>query len=949
MLSFIYRLTFFSSSFRAIPVMLIPRAVLKTFVKQSDGLHFLHLNTRSMLSCLYELKYSVINSGIDLICLSETWLGENTPDAFVDIQGYTIFRNDRYGRRGGGVAVYVSNRLNATVLEKSGRDSESEYLILRVSFQGCSIIVGCIYIPPKCNYTELSAIIRDLSCRHANIVFCGDFNINLLSDASEYFRDFIQSVGLHLVTNGNEPTCFSPTSNSLLDYFIVADMDRISFNNQLSCSFSDHDMIFLTYSIMRNDSPGPSQFQFRDFKHINYDALFHESSRLPWHDILATPDIDSKINLFNRNVQYLFDKFVPLRTANTSRKSCPWFNEEILRLIAIRDMTYFRWKHNKTVANYGTFKIARNAVTAAIRNARKIYIHTKLLSNTDSKVLWNKLRNLGIVNRKNNPLPDIDVNVLNASFTNANGGAVSSTSFSTFNTSGPDFLENRFYFRCVTDIDVHKAMLSIKSSAIGLDGVNTKFLKLIFPSILCYFTSIVNTILMASVYPSIWKFSKVIPIPKVKDPKSPSEFRPISILPFLSKVVERIMAQQIIEHLETNKLLCDLQSGFRKGHSTATALLKVSDDIRCNLDRNVATVLVLLDFSKAFDVVDHNILFEKLYCKFKFSLHATDLIRNYIANRVQCVSMNGFSSDYLPLSCGVPQGSILGPLLFALYINDLTDGVGSCNLHLYADDVQLYLSCSCDRLYEKIHEMNSILSNVHRWALNNKLKLNAPKSQAIVIYKRSLDTSNLPPILLDNTIIPFSDKVKNLGVIFNKRLTWDDHLSITTSKIYGILRQLWVTCKDLSAILRRKLVLALVMPLFNYCDCVYATDDYLTSQRTRVTFNDCVRFMFNLRRHDHISHYVNELIGLSIDEHFKFRKCLLLFNLILSKTPGYLYDKIQFLHSARTNNLLLPRYYCLQSKRSFFVCASRLWNQLPSDCKTALTLHSFKQRYKMTL
>jgi retron-type reverse transcriptase len=230
------------------------------------------------------------------------------------------------------------------------------------------------------------------------------------------------------------------------------------------------------------------------------------------------------------------------------------------------------------------------------------------------------------------------------------------------------------------------------------------------------------------------------------------------------------MKNQIIEFCNERALLNRFQSGFRSGHSTTTALLKITDDISIDLDRRFISILVLLDFSKAFDTVNLKLLCHKLEKLFHFSRSSIDFIKSYLMDRSQCVFANGSYSGFLSVTQGVPQGSILGPLLFTLFINDISNSFLFSRYHIYADDVQIYLSGSEDNIESVVNQINTDLTSISDWSMRNRLCLNSQKTQAMAFSRNTL--SSLPPVKVCGTVIPYSFEVKNLGVLMDCKFNW---------------------------------------------------------------------------------------------------------------------------------------------------------------------------------
>lgn len=256
------------------------------------------------------------------------------------------------------------------------------------------------------------------------------------------------------------------------------------------------------------------------------------------------------------------------------------------------------------------------------------------------------------------------------------------------------------------------------------------------------------------------------------------------------------------------------------GHSTATALMRVTSDIKTAMDKKLTTILILLDFSKAFDSVDHGLLCDKLRYEFNFEPSAVCLIRNYLYGRTQTVCINGEFSTFLPLLIGVPPGTILGPMLFSLFIDSMPNELKHMMYHIFADDVQIYKSFKQEDSIESLVEINKDLRTIQNWAYENKFKLNVAKTQAIAISTNN-ETRYLPPLWLNGLIVPYSDTVKNLGMLFNKKLDWSEHVDLVCDKIYMSLRSAWLRFSVTPKSTRIMLAKSLFMPHIEYCSIVY--------------------------------------------------------------------------------------------------------------------------------
>lgn len=378
-------------------------------------------------------------------------------------------------------------------------------------------------------------------------------------------------------------------------------------------------------------------------------------------------------------------------------------------------------------------------------------------------------------------------------------------------------------------------------------------------------------------------------------------------------------------------------------------MLKVTTDLRAALDKGNIGILVLLDFSKAFDSVVHPILLSKLRRLYNFSSSAVRLFYSLLSDRWQCVRHNRVISTLLPVPLGVPQGSILGPLLFSLYINDLPSVIQNCSFHLYADDVQLYTSCPPDRIVSYTSVLNSTLSRIDEWCSINFLKLNPIKSQVLLLRRHSVSIDSFPILSINNVPLQVVDCVKNLGIAINTNLSCCNHVSLMLSKIYGTLRRLWLHASLLSSSIRAKLVKSLVLPHFLYGSLVYIAFDSSCRQRLKVAFNDCLRFVFHMRRSDHVSGVQNSLLGVDFFSYIDIMALCLLHKVFYVKSPCYLSDYLSPLQSLRAVKFLIPCHRSHIGSRSFFVHAIRLWNNLPFSIQRLSTAVAFRKQASLFL
>lgn len=372
------------------------------------------------------------------------------------------------------------------------------------------------------------------------------------------------------------------------------------------------------------------------------------------------------------------------------------------------------------------------------------------------------------------------------------------------------------------------------------------------------------------------------------------------------------------------------QSGFRPGHSCVTALQKVSEDLRKVIDDSQIAILVLLDHSKAFDSVDHDTLCLKLTKFFNFSRQSTQLISSYLSNRSQFVTLGTEQSKSIYVHRGVPQGSILGPLLYSMYSNDLPSCVVNCNIHMYADDVQLYLGFKKSDLVNNINLINDDLARIINWASANGLTLNASKSKCLIVSKSTFQLPEYISLNIENSPLEIVTKSKNLGVIFNNRLTWRDHIVSAIGNTSSALRNLYVSQKYTPIKIRLLLAKTYLVPKLLYACEIFSSCTSDMFRKLNATFNNITRYIFGLKRRDHVSNYAKSIYGVTFENLLGIRQLISLHRIIYHAKPSYLYNYLRFARSSRGCQLIQIRHEKSLSEKFFFISAIRLWNQLPS-------------------
>lgn len=481
------------------------------------------------------------------------------------------------------------------------------------------------------------------------------------------------------------------------------------------------------------------------------------------------------------------------------------------------------------------------------------------------------------------------------------------------------------------------------------------------PCTLDAITAIVNKSITTGTVPSQWKTSIVTPIPKINDPVELKDLRPISILPFLSKLLERVICDQLTSYVEANDILPPLQSGFRKGRGTVTALLDVTDNVLAEQDRGRCTLLTLLDYSRAFDCLNIPLLLAKL-SYYGLSPLSITWFESYLNNRSQAVKLvksdgSTLSSQPMPIVRGVPQGSILGPLLFIIYCADLHKVIRNSNHHCYADDVQVYISETPGQLANAVQRLNMDLNAIADWSSRNALVLNPTKSQYMVLGTKSqIDKLNGDPdVTIQDSKVFRVEEARNLGIIIDSHLRFENHVINLVKTCFYRLKVLYKIRNQLSEASRIILCESLIVSKLNYGDIVFGPRLLERTQRTvqRVQ-NACCRFCFNIPPRSHITPFLNNMSLLNMESRRLLHLGGLVFDVIKFRKPEYLHSKLNFvcdnwsLRSVRSA-LLYHNHKTAAFRGSFRYSATKCWNNIPPPIRNVKTKYSFKIHFKKFL
>ena len=483
-------------------------------------------------------------------------------------------------------------------------------------------------------------------------------------------------------------------------------------------------------------------------------------------------------------------------------------------------------------------------------------------------------------------------------------------------------------------------------------------------------TKLINNSLSQGVFPSIFKNAIITPLLK-KPQLSPNEFRnyrPVSNLPYISKLIERIVALQLKEHISNHELDNPLQSAYKANHSTETALLKIQNDIHDNLARGRVTALILLDLSAAFDTIDHGLLFERLQSLFGIQGVALNWLISYLTDRSQSVKVGDSMSTKHLLKYGVPQGSVLGPLLFTMYTTPLGRLFAKYPLvshHIYADDTQVYIGLSNNDTSVALDQLSSCLESVKSWMESNLLKLNPDKTEFMLfgsVMQRNKIITLLPETIMGELITP-SSSAKNLGVTFHSEMSLSNHVSSVCKSCFYHIRDLRRIRRFVSKRTLTTFANALVTSRLDYCNSLFSSLTKKELGRLQRVQNTLCRVVTRSSRYSSVTPQLKSLHWLPVSFRVLFKTLLLTYKTLGNGAPKYLSDLLHPYASARSTRMSDPDSKLLATpffdkkihrskshlEKTYAFYAPRQWNALPLDIRNAPSVATFKKRLKTLL
>ena len=915
-----------------------------------EGLRIAHLNINHATNKTDDISSLILNHGkpFHILGLSESRLTETIQDTDLDIPGYNIIRNDPSKSKETGILVYISESVNFKSLPHL-QTFGVESLWLEVKLKRTApILIGFCYRNPteRINWMDnFSSMMDAVSLESKEIILLGDFNIDL-SKTNNQWTQVINSFNLHQLIK--TPTRVTSHSQTIIDHIYVSNQHNATEACVPVYNCSDHYPVCVTWSKkgLKIPKPGHKTITFRCFSKFDEQLFLYElnNSKLPLTFNIMDPDL--AVEFWIKSFTEIYNKHAPLKQIRVKHAPIPpWMTKDLKEAGYLRDLLKANGYEEES-------RQLRNAINSEKRRQKRKYYRNLLSSHKNPKSVWQAINQLSNkqCSSKSNIIKDISVDKLNNHF-----ATVSNTIITTNNTKYNDLKELQQFCQekhitselsipslCVFEVFNYLTQLK-QSGTRGLDGIDSKILKLSAPVITDTLTYIYNLCIDKHYFPRAFKKAKVIPIYKSGNSSDPSNYRPISILSILSKPLEKHINKHTLHHLESNSLIHPCQSGFRHKHSCHTALINLIDKWLSSINESRCCAVLFIDFKKAFDMIDHNLLLRKLKL-YGLASDTLALLQSYLTDRQQCVTISTFISDLTTIEYGVPQGSILGPLLFLLYINDLPLCIKSmCDL--FADDTTIHTTHKdIDTLANTLQES---INDLTKWTELNHMSLHPQKTKCMLVttrQKRQNLTHVLPPIYFKNEIIEQVSHHKVLGITIDCNLNWHQHISTLCKRTSQKVFQLSKIKHFLDQPSRKLFFLAHIQSSIDYASTIWDSASANALKPLQSLHKRALKLVLLTKLSLSSSHYT-QLNILPLNLRLEYNKGIMMHKIMTGHAPEILSSKFILNSSRNTNKLCvpIPRIDMFKSSLSYSGCI--IWNSLPDSIKLLQCLSTFRKHY----
>ena len=948
------------------------------------GLKFLNWNVRSLFKKIDQCRILFNDTNIDIVAISETWLTKSIQDQAVSINGYNSVRLDRdlsktKKKWGGGLITYINSKHSNNLQELqelSATTPNYEALWVKINMPTSKDIIVCnFYRPPNGKLDKSVKYLEDsLACINmskTDVFILGDFNTNFCAkdnNESKKLNFFVRSNQLmqHITDN----TRCTQTSSTVLD-LAITNCRYVSLAGTLPLYISDHQPIYIIKKKDKDVRPKES-FEGRSYRNFDEIAFVNKLKERNWNDKIDLSTVDTAWDTFITEITAELDKVCPIKKFMVRSHKPAWLNNGLLEQMKDRDYFYKKAKRTQDEDDWNIAKHLRNTTNANIRQSKADFILGELEANKkDPKKFWRTIKrvfpskdkstkkNIFLKNNQNKKVPTQQVpDFINNFFINIGQVINEGNNTQTQSTgtriphNSPTHMnvveaEEPFEIGETTEIEVYREIMNINvNKSSGIAAANSRVLKLAFKALTPVLTYIFNMSITTATFPIAWKNATVIPIPKAGDKSKVGNYRPISLLPLPGKILEKIVNTQVGNNLENEDYFSERQHGFRRNRSTSHAILQLVNHINNKRDRGTPTAALFIDFRKAFDCVNHEILLTKLKAA-DLGPNTIEWFEDYLANRTQRVLANGKVSTNEVIKQGVPQGSTLGPLFYIVYANDIPKDLQS-QVTLYADDTVIYASSKKENNLRK--QLQRDMNKLSQWCYNNKLTINTDKTKLMLFGTKNMrEKVGAPSITFRDEIIEEVTHYNYLGVTLDQNLKYERHARAIIRKVSDKLVYLKRIRRFISSRAAINIYKNMILPILEYGNIFLVSIKAELKKKLQILQNKALKCALGL---DPLTS-TEETHKLAKLDRLKHRRRQHLLQIMFKqKENPFLWKRKKkrkvgvSTRSGKNKQFVLRCAKSEHYKKSVTYRAPELWNKLPLDLQNATDITQFKHKLK---
>lgn len=905
------------------------------------------------------------------IALSETRLTAEIEDSEVNVPGYSIIRCDAENRNTGGVVLYIRDDVKYEIVLVKKLESNCWCAAIEVKEKLYRGIIMVIYHSPSASHGDfvrfLEDIIEELIIR-GECMIIGDFNIDIMLDS--FYTRKLQTTMLSLGMKQyvNKPTRITKDSKTIID--LIFANNKIEMQVMHEPKITDHAWLKVELNANKFDNKY-RELSVRNYREFNIDEFI----KLVENKLEKNQDMNISVRAkkFVDSIVNALDATAPRKNFRIPRiwEGKKWFSDEIREAAAKRDEAYRKALYADTEQNWLQFKIERNTVVKLIKTKKKEYYENMIDLNKENPTsMWKTLKEIirGEPGGKRE-VENIDFEILdgiegcniadkfNLYYIQSINSIVKSINGSKTGNAckriiyvieNEGIMEN---FEMISIEHLQEIVMGLPKKKGTEEGITSDILKAVFCVIKEEFVDIINNSLKEGCCPKGWKTSTIIPIPKVEKARKASEFRPINMLPIFEKVLELVVKKQIETYLEDNCIITEHQSGFRKQYSCETAIQTVIDEWKLIVSEAKMVGVIFMDLKRAFETIDRERLLEKLY-QYGIRGMVIEWLRSYLKDRTQQVQFNNKWSKLMTTEYGVPQGSVLGPLLFIVYINDIIKICPEgCSIKMFADDTLIYVTGESSAELES--KMNMAFTIVEEWMNINKLKMNAGKTKYMIVRSiRKELRGNITLKCLDGTEIERVEIMKYLGIIIDDRLRFKDHCDYMLKKIGKKTSFLNRIGNYISAYTRCIVYKTIIAPHFEYCATLLIDMGETQLSKLQKAQNRAMRIILQCDRHTKVERMLQALQFMSIKQRLYYNVCIFIFKILRNMLPEQLRNRLEIVgneserQTRQAGDIAIKYRRTRSAQKSMFYEGVKMYNALPAEIKRNERIVPFKRMLK---